>query len=114
MKQLATKLSSIATVDENAMLADYWAINIINDIEEFVFSDREFLNKYSNTIPFFNLNNIETFAVYNVNECSVCLKSFNVIINDRIHLREYNLSNTKYCRICAHFKSSIENLQAEI
>lgn len=110
MKQLATKSNCITTIDENKMLADYWAINKLNDIEEFVFSDKEFLNKYSETILFLSLRSIETFAVYEVNECSVCLKPFNVIINDRTQLKLYMSSNNKCCKICAQFKSSIETI----
>lgn len=110
MKQLAIKSNCIATTDENKMLADYWAIKTNKGIEKFVFSDKEFLNKYSNTTLFLNLRNIETFAIYEVNKCDVCLKPFNVIINDRMHLKKYALSNIKSCRVCTHFKSSIESL----
>lgn len=109
MKQLAVKSNSKARVKEDNMLADYWAVKESEGVETFILSDKEFLNKYSSLKYFSSLGSIETFAVYQVDECSVCLKSFNVIINDRVQLKFYMQSESKYCRVCGHFKSSIEN-----
>lgn len=108
MKQLATQSNSKATINENNMLSDYWEVTNKNGIETFVFSDNEFLKKYSSKNYFSSLKSLETFAVYNVEECCVCLESFNVIINDRIHLKSYAQSKNKCCRVCGHFQSSIE------
>ena len=109
MKQIGQiSNNSIATKEDNKMLSDYWKVIIKDGVESLALSDNEFLKKYSDEKTFSNLRTIETFAVYEVQECSVCLKPFNVVINDRNHLKLYSQTKNKCCRLCEHYQSSIE------
>ncbi|WP_159295469.1 hypothetical protein [Tenacibaculum maritimum] len=110
MKQIGQISNSTATKKDNEMLSDYWKVKSKNDIEGFVFSDNEFLKRYSSNKSFSNLKSIETFAVYRVSKCDVCLEPFNVIINDRNHLREFLQSKIKCCRVCKIYQSSIKTI----
>ncbi len=109
MKQLALIPNKTISKKEIKMLEDYWAIEENNRIEIFVLTNNEFLKKYIDTGYFSNLRNIEILAIYQVEECNVCLNSFNIVINDRAHLESYSQSKNKCCRVCGHFQSSIEN-----
>lgn len=110
MKQLALIPNNTISKKEIKMLKDYWAIEENSGIETFVFSNNEFLKKYIDTGYFSNLRNIETLAIYQVEECTVCLNSFNIVINDRAHLKSYSQSVNKTCRVCSHYQSSIETI----
>lgn len=108
MKQLGILSNSNATIEEKKMLADYWEVIKGNGSETFLFSDSEFFNKYNTENYFSNLRVMEAFTIYQVNQCSVCLKPFKVVINDRAHLKSYMQSKSKCCRVCGHFDSSIK------
>jgi hypothetical protein len=97
------------TKRENQMLADYWQVERENGIETFVFSENEFLKKYASTSYFKKLRSSETFAIYQIEECSVCLKPFTMVLNDRTHVKSYMKSKNKCCRLCGHFDASIKN-----
>ena len=51
---------------------------------------------------------MEAFTIYQVNQCSFCLKPFKVVINNRAHLKSYIQSKNKCCRVCEHFESYIK------
>ncbi|WP_299671659.1 hypothetical protein [uncultured Polaribacter sp.] len=109
MKQLGKMSNRSVTKRESQMLTDYWQIERENGIETFVFSENEFLKKYASTSYFKKLRSLETFAIYQVEECSVCLKPFTMVLNDRTHVKSYMQSKNKCCRICGHFDTSIKN-----
>jgi hypothetical protein len=109
MKQLGKMSNRSVSEKENQMLTDYWQVERENGIETFVFSDNEFLKKYGSTNYFKKLRSLETFAIYQIEECSVCLKPFTMVLNDRTHVKSYMQSKNKCCRICGHFQTSIEN-----
>lgn len=105
MKQLGILSNSNATKEEKKMLADYWEVIKGNGSETFLFSDSEFFNKYNTENHFSNLRVMEAFTIYQVKQCSVCLKPFKVVINDRAHLKSYMQSTNKCCRVCGRFDS---------
>jgi hypothetical protein len=109
MKQLGKMSNRNISKRESQMLADYWQVERENSVETFVFSENEFLKKYVSTNYFKKLRSLETFAIYQVEECSVCLKPFTMVLNDRTHVKSYIQSKNKCCRVCGHFDSSIKN-----
>ena len=109
MKQLGKMSNRNISKNENQMLTDYWLVERENDIETFVFSENEFLKKYGSSNYFKKLRSLETFAIYQIEECSVCLKPFTMVLNDRTHVKSYMQSKNKCCRVCGHFQTSIEN-----
>lgn len=97
------------------MLQDYWEFEESAEGQQvFSMSDQAFLSKYSNQYCYQALLSVTFYAVFDVDECDVCLRPFKVIINSREHFFAYRDKKKKVCRICENYNTSINDVDGKV
>ena len=110
MKQKEIVISQELSPDAEKIIQEYFAVKTVNYIEGFIISEKDFLNKFQGTYAYKEIRSAKYCAVYTVDKCDICWKSYDVIINDRSHLDNYLQANYKLCSSCKVFHHGLGEL----
>jgi len=100
MKQKEIVINPNVSPDAEAIITAYFAAKTVNGIEGFILSEDEFVNKHKDSYAFHEFFSARYHAVYGVIGCNICLKPFDVNINDRQHLYQYAQADYRLCSKC--------------
>jgi len=103
MKQKEIIINGKFSLDAEELIKEYFAVKTVNEIEGFIVSDEDFINRHHGTYAYKELRSAEFHSVYTVCKCDICWKPYDVIIDDRAHLYSYLGATYKLCRSCKGF-----------
>lgn len=107
MKQKNIVINGKLSLDAERIIDEYFAVKRVNKIEGFIVANEDFINRHQGTYAYRELRSANYHAVYTVDKCDICLKPYDIIINDRIHLYEYLQATYKLCKSCKRFHSGL-------
>lgn len=107
MKQKEIIINGKLSIEAEEMIYEYFAVDSVNGIEGFIFSEEVFYDNYYGTYAFKELSLARYYSVYTT-ECDICMKPFDVIINSREHLHSYLQAPYKLCHSCKGFHYRME------
>ena len=108
MKQKEIVINGKLSIDAEEMINDYFKTHLVNNIETFVLSDKEFLDKYEGTYCFKELNPTKQYAIYTI-ECIMCFKAHDTIINSRESFYRYVGADFRLCSKCFNTQIKLYN-----
>lgn len=103
MKQKGIIITDKLSLDAEQLIYEYFAVKRIGKIEGFIVSEEEFINRHQGTYAYQEMMQADYHAVYKVQSCDICFKSFKVNIISREHLNKYFRAKYKLCRGCQKF-----------
>lgn len=107
MKQKQIVINSKLSIDAEQLIEEYFAVKRVGEIEGFVVAEEDFNKRHKKTYPFRELKKADFHAVYQIDQCDICFKSFEIAINDRKHLTNYLQATYKLCQGCKIFHASM-------
>ena len=109
MKQKEIFIDPNLNLETQKMVEMYFSIKTVSSVEGFIYTEKEFLNKYKNTYTFNDFRSEKIYAVYEVNQCKTCQHSFEIIVRNRQELYEFLQSVDLLCNCCEIYQSNIAN-----
>lgn len=100
MKQKRIVMNSKLSIDAEQLIEEYFAVKRVGNVEGFIVAEDDFNKRHCKTYPFRELKKADFHAVYEVEECLICLEPFEAFINDRQHLSNYLQATYKLCERC--------------
>ena len=115
MKQKKIVINGNYTLEGEKLIGEYFETKNKNGIEGFVSSIEEFNARHKNTYALIELSNPDYHAIYSVDKCDICFKSYDAIIVNRNHLYQHLNATYRLCNTCKNLhENMISNLSIQL